>query len=181
MASSTAIAQTWPAPDQPGRPGRWQWQHYSPELTQAILTDVLRDAVTGYRDLVNQNFANFGWALGLNSVLPSSVEGTVVMPENDNEGERTSLLYELKPDRTASRETPPRVQLELLTRPGPPQPAPVLTSPADRKRTPFYVPTSHNDMLPTGQLTPATKLAYQWLAADLYALGWLNHAPRFHD
>ena len=178
--TSDLLHPPWPAPDQPGRPGSWQWQQYSPELTHAILTGVLRDAVTSYRDLVDQNFANVGWALGLNSVLPVRVEGTVVMPEDDNEGQLSSLRYELKPDQTASRETPPHVQLELLTRPGS-QAAPVFTSSADRKRTPFYIPAPHDEILPTGQLRPATNLAYQWLAADLHVLGWLNHAPRFYD
>jgi hypothetical protein len=28
---------------------------------------------------------------------------------------------------------------------------------------------------------PATNLAYQWLAADLHALGWLDHTPRFWE
>jgi hypothetical protein len=169
----------WPAPDQPGRPGRWQ--RYSPELTHAILTEVLCDAVTGYRDLVDQNFAGFGWALGLNSVLPVRVEGTVAMPENDNEGAHSGLLYELKPDRTANREAPPRVQLDLLTQPGPGQPTRIFASPADRRRTPFYVPTPYDTELPTGQSRPATNLAYEWLAADLHSLGWLDRALRFYD
>jgi len=171
----------WPAPDLPGRTGTWQWQRYSPTLTHAILTQVLRDAVTGYRDVVDQNFAGFGWALGLNSVLPVRVEGTVDMSEDDNEGAHSGLFYELKPDRRASREAPPRVQLDLLTQPDPGQPAPIFASPADRRRTPFYVPTSHNPQLPTGQSRPATNLAYEWLAADLHALGWLDHALRFWD
>jgi hypothetical protein len=60
----------WPAPDQPSLRARWLWQGYSPELAHAILTEVLGAAVTGYRDLAAENFAAFGWALGLNSALP---------------------------------------------------------------------------------------------------------------
>ena len=45
----------------------WTWQLYTPELTRAILTEVLRAAVTGYQGLVEENFTGFGWALGLNS------------------------------------------------------------------------------------------------------------------
>lgn len=171
----------WPAPDQPGSPGRWQWQRYSPDLTRTILTKVLSDAVTGYRDLVDRNFAGFGWALGLNSVLPVHIEGAVAMPADDHDGTRSSLSYQLKPDRTASQEAPPRVQLDLLTQPGPGQTLSIYASQADRTRTPFYVPTSHSTLLPTGQSRPATNLAYEWLAADLHALGWVDHALRFHD
>ena len=75
------------------------------ELSHAILTEVLRTAVTGYRDIVTENFAAFGWALGLNSALPVQVEGTLVIPEDDNFGDHTKLHYELKPARAASRDT----------------------------------------------------------------------------
>jgi len=36
-------------------------------------------------------------------------------------------------------------------------------------------------MLPTGQTRPATNLAYEWLASDLLALGWLDRVVRFYD
>ena len=170
----------WPAPDLPRRPGPWQWQRYSPELTQAILTEVLRDAVTGYRDLVELNFAGFGWALGLNSVLPVHVEGAVAMHDDGNDPHGT-LFYELKPDRTAAPDAPPRVHLDLITQPGYGHGARAFASIIDRRRTPFYVPTSHNTLLPTGQSRPATNLAYQWLAADLHAIGWLDKRYTFYD
>ena len=77
----------WPAPDQPSLRARWLWHCYSPELAHAILTEVLGAAVTGYRDLVAENFAAFGWALGLNSALPVQVKGTLIIPEDDTDGE----------------------------------------------------------------------------------------------
>jgi hypothetical protein len=47
--------------------------------------------------------------------------------------------------------------------------------------SPFCIPALHNPPLPTGQTRRATSLAYEWLSADLYALGWLSHALTFHD
>jgi hypothetical protein len=69
----------------------WTWQLYTPELTRAILTEGLRAAVTGYQGLVEENFTGFGWALGLNSVLPVRVESTVIMPSDDAAGQHSCL------------------------------------------------------------------------------------------
>jgi hypothetical protein len=171
------LCEPWPPPDLPGRPGRWAWQGYSPELTRTIIAGVLRDALVGYQDLVMENFSSFGWALGLNSVLPARARGTVLMPGNDQDGLRSSLTYELLP----SREADPHVELTLVTVPEPWRRPSVDAPGENRRRTPFYVPVTHNTFLPTGQSRPATNLAYQWLAADLHALGWLDNAPFFHD
>ncbi|XES01594.1 hypothetical protein HEP87_64650 [Streptomyces sp. S1D4-11] len=50
------LTPPWPLPDQRSAATHMIWQEYSPELTVTILTDVLRDAITGYRDLVTENF-----------------------------------------------------------------------------------------------------------------------------
>ncbi len=176
------LCPPWPAPDQPGTRARWLWQDYSPELTHAVLTEVLSAAVTGYRDLVAENFACFGWALGLNSALPVQVKGTLAIPEDDTNGEYTHLLYQLKPAMSGGRDPVSDVQLDLLTEPGTGwRGARAVTSPYDRKRTPFYVPVSYNSPPPTGQPRPTTNLAYQWLATDLHALGWLTNSAAFDD
>jgi hypothetical protein len=173
------LVPPWPAPDRPDPAAPWTWQLYTPELTRAILTEVLRAAVTGYQGLVEENFAGFGWALGLNSVLPVRVEGTVIMPSDDAAGQHSCLQYELKPSRQEVSHVD--VDLDLVTRPGDWQPAPASASDADRAMSPFYIPALHNPPLPTGQTRPATNLACEWLSADLYALGWLSHALTFHD
>jgi hypothetical protein len=170
-----------PAPDRANNPGTWRWQSYSPELTHAILTDVLRGAVIGYRDLVQHNLSGFGWALGLNGVLPVRIEGAVVMPEDDTDGGYSGLFYELKPDPTAPYDSPPRILLDLSTRPWREQLHSTSATLNDRRRTPFYVPAPHNIPLPTGSARAATNLAYEWLGADLQALGWLSESIRFHD
>jgi hypothetical protein len=150
-------------------------------LTHAVAVDVLRAAVTGYRDLVEHNFATFGWTLGLNSVLPVCVEGAVEMPEDDVNGEHSSLIYQLRPDAAAGKGAVTSIHLVLLTDPGTGSHARASASALDRRRIPFYTPVQHNTWLPTGQSWAATNLAYQWLAADLHAVGWLDHALRFDN
>jgi len=68
-----------------------------------------------YHGLVAENFAAFGWALGLNSALPVQVEGALIIPEGDNNGEHSSLHYQLKPAQTAGRDAISHVHLDLLT------------------------------------------------------------------
>jgi hypothetical protein len=179
-ATGDVLTRPWPPPDRPLPWARWRWQGYSAELTRAVAADVLRDAVIGYRDLVDQNFARFGGTLSLNGVLPVRVEGVVDMPEEDADGMHSGLLYELKPDPTAARESVPVVHLGLSNS-SPGRHTHVFTAAVDRKRTPFYKPIADNTWLPTGSSRPATNLAYQWLAADLHALGWLDQALRFDD
>ena len=176
------LCPPWPAPDRPGIWARWPWQGYSPELAHAILTDVLPAAVTGYRDLVAENFAAFGWALGLNSALPVQVEGRLIIPEAGADSEHSSLHYQLNPSQAAGRDPVSHVYLDLVTQPGAGwRGARVIAVPYDRRRTPFYVPVGYNTPPPIGQSRPATNLAYQWLAADLHALGWLTHRAAYYD
>jgi hypothetical protein len=176
------LCPPWPAPDQPSLGARWLWQGYSSELAQAILTEVLGAAVTGYRDLVAANFAAFGWALGLNSALPVQVEGTLVIPEDDTDAERSSLNYQLKPSRPTGREAVSDVHLDLVTQPGDGWPEPPIPAwPHDHRRTPFYIPVSYSIPPPIGQSRPTTNLAYHWLAHDLHALAWLARGATFHD
>jgi len=171
------LCRPWPAPDRPNPAAKWQWQLYTPELTLAIMTEVLRAAVTGYQDLVQENFAGFGRALGLNSVMPACVEGSVIMPADDTDGQRSGLRYQLKPSPAAIT----HVNLNLLTQPEVWQPPRFADMADDRIKAPFYMPAQHNPMLPTGQTRPATNLAYEWLASDLLALGWLDRVVRFYD
>ncbi|MEU9712586.1 hypothetical protein AB0E21_28850 [Streptomyces sp. NPDC047967] len=78
---------------------RYFWQAYFPELTRSITADVLRDALTGYRDLVELNFPRFGAALGLYSTFPVRAEGVVAMPA----GESQPCAPMRRPLRTTSR------------------------------------------------------------------------------
>jgi len=172
------IRPPWPAPDRPGPQNQSRWQRYSPALAHQIVTDVLEAAVIGYHDLVTENFAAFGWALGLNSALPVEVKGTLVVREDDPDGSESRLQYQLHP---ASAESPgPVAQVRVdLVADG--YGARVAARPYDRKRIPFFVPTGHTMEPPIGLARAATNLAYQWLAADLHVLGWLAQSVMFYE
>ncbi|MFC0860952.1 hypothetical protein ACFHYQ_01450 [Sphaerimonospora cavernae] len=158
-----------PLPDRAGF-GKWRWREYSPELTLTILTDVFRDALVGYRDLVDANFPQFGAALGRYSTLPLRVEGHVIMEDEGGPGDHDSLYYTLKPDPGASTATP-RVDLTLASAPQ------SLRDEASaalfrHRRAAFYQPTDQLASLPTGLDQPATAIAYRWLIDDLTNVGW---------
>ena len=176
-----ALHCPWPAADQPSPRHRWRWQGYSPELASTVVAGILSDAVHGYQNLVTENFASFGSTLGLYSVLPVRVTGAVQLPQDDVDGMHSGMMYELKPDHGPTGAAVTAVRLSLITDSGPGRYAHDVTAPVDRKQAPFYRPVAHNTWLPLGQLRPATNLAYQWLAADLHAVGWLSQAPRFDD
>lgn len=159
-----------PLPDRHSPANRWRSQDYSPELTVSILTDVLRDAVTGYRDLVTENFPRFGSALGLYSVLPVHAEGQVITREDGPEG--SGLYYTLTPVPERPLDASPQVSLVLAEAPQPLRDQAGLVEAS--RQTVFHRTSDHLISLPTGVLRPATNLAYNWLADDLGALGWLR-------
>jgi hypothetical protein len=165
------LAPPRPLPDRHSPANRRRWQDYSPELTVSILTDILRDAVTGYRDLVTENFPRFGSALGLYSVLPVRAEGQVITREDGPEG--SGLNYTLTPAPDCPRDAPPQVSLVLAEAPQPLRGQAGLME-ADSRQSVFHRTSDHLISLPTGAPRPATNLAYDWLADDLGALGWLR-------
>jgi len=180
QAGCETFAPSWPLPDRPAQLARWRWQGYSPGMTRSVAEDVLRDAVTGYRDLVDHNFARFGGALSLNSVLPVRVEGIAEVLPDDPDGSRSGLAYQLKPDPGADRNMAPAVEITLSeTEHG--RYNQEFTAREGRNSTPFYRPLAFDTWLPTGADRPATNLAYQWLAADLHNLGWLDQPQRFDN
>ncbi|MGC9544872.1 hypothetical protein [Streptomyces sp. UG1] len=172
------LAPPRPLPDQRSPANRQRWQDYSPELTVSILTDVLRDAVTGYRDLVTENFPRFGSALGLYSVLPVRAEGQVITREDGPEG--SSLYYTLTPIRDRPLDAPPQVSLVLAGAPQPLRDQAALMEAGSRQSV-FHRTSDHLISLPTGAPRSATNLAYNWLADDLGALGWLRQRLHFSE
>lgn len=159
-----------PAPDRtPAGNSCWRWRAYSPELTCSILTEVFRDALIGYHDLVTTNLTQFGDALGMFSALPLRVIGNVIM-DIDDPGDNDGMWYTLTPDPDTRRGAPPRVDFTLAAAP---QPFHLDDTRAFRnRRYAFHQPFSRLTILPTGQDRAATNLAYRWLASDLKSLGW---------
>lgn len=154
------------------RRGR-MWQGYSPLLTLRITRQILRDALIGYRQLVELNFPSLAPALGLYSALPVSAEGMVVMPEDDTDGSHSGLIHTLRPKAAGRRNDPPEADLDLWTEPGFGPTSPFLGGPVDSK-TNFHRPYYVDRELSTGSSRPATELAYEWLVRDLKAVGWLG-------
>jgi len=167
-----------PLPDRHSPANRLRWQGYSPELTVSILTDVLRDAVTGYRDLVTENFPRFGSALGLYSVLPVHAEGQVITREDGPEG--SGLYYTLTPTLDRPLDASPQVSLVLAEAPQPLRDQDGLMEAGSRQSV-FHRTSDHLISLPTGAPRSATNLAYRWLADDLGALGWLRQPLHFSE
>jgi hypothetical protein len=180
MEDSDTLQPPWPDGDQP-HAGRWAWQSYSPELTLAMATAVVRAALIGYRQLVDCNFPAFGSAMGLYSMLPLRVEGLVGRFVDDDNASSVEMRLILHPDPTQRDPDVPTVDLRLIT------------SDHDRTfwefgqdhrraaRTAFGQNPLQDLQLPLHVTCPATSLAYGWLARDLAAVGWLKDRQRFFD
>lgn len=167
-----------PLPDREGPRQGWAWQGYSPELILRVAREVLRDAIVGYRHLVEVNFPTLGSALGLYSALPVRAEGLVVMPEDDAQGDYSGLLYTLRPETAGRHDAAPLVELGLWTEPGFGPSAPFPVVPVASKSS-FHRPVSELRDFMTTDLRPATALAYEWLIRDLKAVGWLSDTTAF--
>jgi hypothetical protein len=185
LETGELLEPPWPVADRPHAARKaarkWAWESYSPQLTLTIATGVLRDALVGYRELVELNFPNFGAALGLHSVLPVRVDGLVARFDGDTQRPQVEMVVELIQDPSLGTRSIPPVNLQLIT------------DRADesryefgqaRRRTPrstFGPRTVQNLPLDLHVTRPATNLAYRWLARDLEAVGWLSDNVRYHD
>lgn len=178
--SGDVLTNPRPPADLPGAGARYTWQMYSPELTLSIAQDVLHDALIGYRDLVQRNFPRFGSALGMYSAFPVRAEGFVIMPDpDDTDADCATIAYTLLPDTRSRTQDEPVVDLRLAGNPDD------LSTLWDRRwgdsTSAFQRRVGHYGRLPTGRDCRATNLAYRWLAEDLKAVGWLEHAPVYSD
>ena len=175
------LDRPWPSPDQPRPRHRWRCQAYSPKLAEELTTQVLTEAVAGHRDLVETNFPAFGSALGLYGILPAEIRGTITQPPSGEEGHPASLNFAWFPNPNAFPGTAGRVELRTETHPGrwPHWHAPTGGRP--ESPTAYHLPTLEDGPLPIGGHHPASNFAYEWLARDLHALGWLEQPVTFHD
>jgi hypothetical protein len=170
----------WPTGDQP-HTGKWAWQSYSPDITITLATEIVREALIGYRQLVETNFAAFGDALGLYSMLPVRAEGLVGRFADKADASSVELLFVLHPEPPHPTTDRPRVDLRLVTRYHDPTFWEFGQTHRRATRTTFGPHPLHDLELPLHAACPATNLAYQWLARDLAALGWLNNGRPFLD
>ncbi|MFF4422245.1 hypothetical protein ACFY04_15920 [Streptomyces sp. NPDC001549] len=174
-------ALTAPRPPGDRRRGSAQylWQEYSPELTLSIATAVLRDALTGYRQLVETNFPRFGHALGLYSNLPARAKGLLILPGPAAPAAwPPTLEYTLHADPVATLSAEPTVHLELVEESDVP-PNQWMDLAEDEASSVFLVPGVIQQEVSGDHERKATNLAYTWLARDLHAVGWLEDPPYF--
>jgi hypothetical protein len=187
LETGELLEPPWPTADRPhaarkaGRTWAWAWESYSPELTLTIATGVLRDALAGYRELVELNFPNFGAALGLHSVLPVRVDGLVARFDGDTQRPQVEMVVELIQDPSLGAQSIPPVNLQLVTDRADES---LYEFGQARRRTPrstFGPRMVENLPLDLHAARPATNLAYRWLARDLKAVGWLSDDVHYHD
>ncbi|WP_329347156.1 FUSC family protein [Streptomyces sp. NBC_01261] len=174
-----ALADPRPPGDRAHGSHRFFWQAYSPELTRSINADVLRDALIGYRDLVELNFPRFGAALGLYSIFPVRAEGIVTMPPDASQPQPATVMYALRPDAAPTPHDQPVVDLHLTDEPHDFTDSLWARLREDRSSA-FRLPgIVHQETLLPYHDRQATNLAYRWLAQDLQAVGWLERAVTF--
>jgi hypothetical protein len=181
LEAGELLEPPWPTPDRPYAARKWMWENYSPELTLTIATDILRDALVGYRELVELNFPNFGAALGLYSLLPVRIEGIVARFEGDAQRSQVETIVELIQDPSLSARTMPPVSLQLVTA-REDESLYQFAQARGRARPSTFGPRTVEE-LPLGLhvARPATNVAYHWLARDLKAVGWLTDDVHYHD
>lgn len=169
-----------PTPDRTGGNPRYYWQTYSPELTRSITAEVLRDALMGYRELVETNFPQFGAALGLYDVFPARAKGIVIMPSpDDTQAWSASVAFAIHHDATASDHGPPVVDMGLAEEPDVPND--IWQQIRAVRSSVFRLPAMHEQQLSMGLERQATNLAYSWLVRDLSAVGWIDEGINFSD
>lgn len=114
----TVLKRPWPCADQPAPWHRWRSQGYSSALAEQMAAQILADAVAGYRDLVEMNFPAFGSALGLYSILPADIRGTITLPPEGEEGYPSGLNFAWYPKPNKAPDTSMHVELRTETHPG---------------------------------------------------------------
>ena len=165
----------WPLRDRVDGQTRCRWDGYSSELSRTIHTSVLRNALIGYQDLVRHNFPSFGQTLSLYGMFPVAVGGMILMDEGNADNPQGELRYEISSTSAGDGHGEPRVDLDVGTvREGRSN-----AGLAHRKGT---TPVLRDSIPPlTGLPRPATNLAYEWLAADLQAIGSLETSVTYHN
>ena len=175
------LDRPWPSPEQPAPRHRWRSHSYSPSLAEELTARILTDAVAGYRDLVEANLPAFGSALGLYSILPADIRGTIIQPPEGEDGHSSSLNFAWYPNPNKPPGKAPHVGLRTETHPGQWLHWHELSGTRPDSRTAYHLPMLEDGILSVGSDRPSTNLAHEWLPPDLHALGWLEHRITFHD
>ena len=126
------------------------------------------------------NLPGFGPALGLYSILPARIEGTITYPRN-SDNHPVGLNFVWVPDPSLDPHAPAPVELRAETEPGSRPYWHRHQGPRPGSRTAYHLPMLEDGITPLGSSRPSSNFAYEWLARDLHALGWLKNPVTFHD
>lgn len=161
---------------------RWAWERYSPELTLAMANKIVREALVGYRLLVDHNFSAFGDAMGLYSMFPLRVEGLVGRFPDDEHSHSVSVYAVLQSESDESEFGYPTVNLQLVSSRDDPR---LLEFDETFRRgaptTTFGQSPIQQFSLPLLSVRAATNVAYRWLDHDLRAVGWVDGRAFYFD
>lgn len=170
----------WPTGDEPQPFHDMLWQGYSPELTRSLGIDIVREAISGYRELVELNFPTFAGSMGLYSFCPARIDGVIERPEHPQRWSSLEMMLLLH--RGNGTAASPTIEIEVVADPA----AGIRFERAQQhflntgRR--YFDPSPVQEMsLPIAAHRPATNLAYRWLAEDLAAVGWLKPHARTPD
>lgn len=156
----------------------WRWQGYAPNIAVSTTAEILAEAVAGYRDLAN--LPTFGPALGVYSLLPVRIEGTITYPEApDDYPPGLNVARIPAPDLDPRTPTPVDLRTETGLGRGPCRHTPL--GPGPESRNAYHIPMLEDGIGPLGGPRPPTNLACEWLARDLHALGRLKDPITFHE
>jgi hypothetical protein len=109
------------------------------------------------------------------------VDGLVARFDNDSQRSDVEMVVELVQDPSLGARSTPPVNLRLVT--GSADESLYEFGHARRRapRSTFGPPMVEDLPLGLHVARPATNLAYEWLARDLKAVGWLSDDVRYHD
>ena len=179
QTEATQLQHPRPATDRPAAHPRSlidSWRCYSPELTCTVVAQVLKNAVTGYQDMVELNLSSSRSALDLYAMLPVCIVAHVVWPSDVSQVGQ--LTYRFERDRRPGVDArSPQVEVTLAATLGEATWQP--TNDWFRTRRSLNERRHHNIALPTAQPRAVTNLAYRWLADDLAAVGWVTPGINF--
>ncbi|WP_143466817.1 hypothetical protein [Lentzea kentuckyensis] len=173
LQDSETLQPPWPDGDLQPITRRWYWQAYSPELTAVIAENMLREALIGYRELVECNFPAFGNAMGLYCQFPIHAEALVGRFADDN---LTNVVMNLRfhTDLSPTDHRVPSVDVTMVTDPHSSAYEEFAERLQPSTRNVFYQVEQEAFVLRLSDDRAATTLAYKWLAHDLRTVGWLK-------
>ncbi|QHC16583.1 hypothetical protein GR131_14575 [Streptomyces sp. GF20] len=182
--TESVLTPPWPAADVSRPPSGWVWNFYTPERLLELTRHVYSRALDAYSEMSRTLFSRFGFTLGHATLMPATLKGQLRMGEGNGFSDGPVLEYSLIPlaDSEAIENI---VDITLASSNGPRffQEDDINSAYFRRyyldnpERAPFSWHGVTSTALHIWESRPATRIAFQWLWADLKALGWVTGLP----